>query len=472
MKGSQKRRTLQTLFQEMVIPLADAYLATRRCLRWDGGAKAFRAQERAYPLSGLKSIFLVGAGKAGVPMSRAVVETLQQSALLWEKFAGGAVNVYREQAEEALPRVRLFAADHPNPNQESVEGARAALSILRGAAAGDLVIAVISGGGSSLLTLPAAAISLEDFRLTNELLVTGGASIQDINTVRKHLSQVKGGRLRMAAPEASFLTLVLSDVIGDDLSSIASGPTVPDPSTFDDALGVLRRYGLWERVPAQVRKHLERGIAGKEEESLKEALWERDLAAQSFNVLVASNAVLLKALQGELTQPPYAELGRVEVDAVPATGMVEEAVERHFWGAERLYERARADGMARVLLCGGEPIVRVPEDAMGRGGRSEHYALLAARRIAGYPWAVLSAGTDGIDGTSPAAGAVVDGDTIRMARERGLSADGFLADFDSYGFFRALEEKTGEESLVGTGPTGTNVNDIMLWQVGAEPFLK
>jgi len=467
MEGIQKRRTLQALFRELVLPLADAYLATRRCLRWDGGSKTLRVGDTAYPLSGLKSISLVGAGKAGVPMSRAVVETLQQSPALWERFAGGAVNVYREQVEEALPRVRLFAADHPNPNQESVEGARAALGILRRAAAGDLVIAVISGGGSSLLTLPAAAISLEEFRATNELLVTGGASIQEINTVRKHLSRVKGGRLRMAAPEASFLTLVLSDVIGDDLSSIASGPTVPDPSTFEDAIQVLKRYGLWGKVPAQVRDYLERGFAGKEEESLKQDLWERELAARSFNLLVASNGVLLKALQSELGKPAYSELGKVEVDAVPATGKVEEVVDRHFQEAERLQEKAQSDGTARVLLCGGEPIVRVPEHATGRGGRSQHYALLAARRIADRPWAVLSAGTDGIDGTSPAAGAVVDGDTIREAGEKGLAAERSLGNFDSYGFFRRLEEESGGEYLVITGATGTNVNDIMLWWIGA-----
>jgi len=245
MEGIQKRRTLQALFRELVIPLADAYLATRGCLRWDDGAKTLRVGDGAYPLSGLKSIFLVGAGKAGVPMSRAVVETLQQSPLLWERFAGGAVNVYGEQAKEVLPKVRLFAADHPNPNHESIEGARYALGSLREAVEGDLVIAVISGGGSSLLTLPAAAISLEEFRVTNELLVTGGASIQEVNVVRKHLSRVKGGRLRMAAPEATFLTLVLSDVIGDDLSSIASGPTVPDPSTFEDAIQGRQAFLPW-----------------------------------------------------------------------------------------------------------------------------------------------------------------------------------------------------------------------------------
>ena len=463
MEGSQKRQTLQALFRELVIPLADAYLATRRCLRWDDEAKALRAGDRAYPLSGLKGIYLVGAGKAGVPMARAVVQILQQDPPLWAKFQGGSVNVYRDQAKEQIPRVKLFPADHPNPNQASVEGARSALDLMSKTTAGDLVVAVISGGGSSLLTLP--AMDLRDFRLTNEVLVTGGASIQEVNIVRKHLSRVKGGKLRMAAPEADFLTLILSDVIGDDLSSIASGPTVPDFSTFGDAIQVLREYRLWDKIPAQARDYLRRGSEGQEEETLKGGLWEERLAAHSSSYLVASNSVLLQALQRELGSPVYREMGYVELDSAPVTGKVEEAVEQHFQQARGLWEQARGDGVPRTLLCGGEPIVKVPQDAQGRGGRSQHYALLSAQRIAGYPWYVLSAGTDGIDGNSPAAGAVVDGDTVTLAEHKGLSPERFLADFDSHGFFKEMEARCGRGFLVESGPTSTNVNDIMLWWI-------
>lgn len=463
MEERQRKETLQDIFRELILPLASAYLAVKRSIHWEEEEKALKVGDRSYLLSEINNIYLVGAGKAGVPMSKAVVETLQGNPLLWQKFRGGVVNVYRDQASEKVPGVKFFAADHPNPNQASVEGAKASLDILRKTRAGDLVVAVISGGGSSLLTLPANSIGLKEFRITNELLVTGGASIQEINTVRKHLSQVKGGKLRMAAPEANFLTLILSDVIGDDLSSIASGPTVPDSSTFQDAIQVLKKYELWGKIPAQIKHYLRRGTEGKEEETLKGELWEKKLANRTYNFLVASNSFLLKALDRELRSPGYREIGQLAVDFTPVTGKVEEAVEKHFHQAKELFEKVKKDGISRILLCGGETIVKIPEYVKGRGGRNQHYALLAAQKITGYPWTVLSAGTDGIDGNSPAAGAIVDGNTITLARDEGVTPEKFLADFDSYGFFEKVEEKSGQKFLIRTGPTGTNVNDIMLW---------
>ncbi len=463
MEERQRKETLQAMFRELILPLASAYLAVKRFIHWDEEEKALKVGDKSYLLSEIGSIYLVGAGKAGVPMSRGVVEILQGNPLLWQKFQGGVVNVYRDQAGEKVPGVKFFAADHPNPNQASVEGAKSSLDILRKTRAGDLVVAVISGGGSSLLTFPANSIGLKEFRITNELLVTGGASIQEINTVRKHLSQVKGGKLRMAAPEANFLTLILSDVIGDDLSSIASGPTVADFSTFQGAIQVLKKYQLWEKIPAEVRLYLRRGIEGKEEETLKGELWEKKLANHTYNFLVASNSFLLKALDRELRSPGYREIGQLAVDFTPVTGKVEEAVEKHFHQAKELFEKVKKDGISRILLCGGESTVKVPEYVKGRGGRNQHYALLAAQKITGYPWTVLSAGTDGIDGNSPAAGAIVDGSTITLAREKGVNPEESLADFDSYGFFEKLEERSGQRFLIRTGPTGTNVNDTMLW---------
>lgn len=463
MEEKQRKETLQDIFRELVIPLSSAYLAVKRGIRWNEEEKALKVGDRSYLLSEIKKIYLVGAGKAGVPMSKAVVEILQGNPLLWEKFQGGVVNVYREQAREKVSGVKFFAADHPSPNQASVDGAKYSLDILRRTTAGDLVVAVISGGGSSLLTLPANAIGLKEFCIANELLVTGGASIQEINTVRKHLSWVKGGKLRMAAREANFLSLILSDVIGDDLSSIASGPTVPDLSTFQAAVQVLQKYGLWEKIPAEIKHYLQRGTEGKEEETLKGELWEKELAKRTFSFLVASNSSLLKALERELRSPGYREIGQLAVDFTPVTGKVEEAVEKHFDEAKELFELVKKEGISRILLCGGESTVKIPEYVKGRGGRNHHYALLAAQKITGYPWTVLSAGTDGIDGNSPAAGAIVDGNTITLAREKGVSLEKSLADFDSYGFFKELEERSGEKFLICTGPTGTNVNDIMLW---------
>lgn len=459
---------LQDLFRDVIIPVANPYLAVKRCMRWDEEEKALRVGDKSYPLFLINNVFLLGAGKAGVPMSKAVVEVLRESPLLWGKFGGGVVNVYREQAEEKVTGVKFFAADHPNPNQASVEGARAILDILKKSSTGDLVIAVISGGGSSLLSLPVSGIGQGEFRITNQLLMTAGASIHEINMVRKHLSQVKGGKLRMAAPQADFLALILSDVVGDDLSTIASGPTVPDPSTFQDAIHVLKEYGPWGKLPQCVRDYLERGAQGKEEETLKPELWEQDLAMRTFNLLVGCNSALLKGLEEELGKSPYCRMGRPVTVLAPVTGKVEEAVKEHFHQAKELFQSVRNDGVSRILLYGGETTVEVPEHVRGLGGRNQHYALLAAQEIVGYPWVVLSAGTDGVDGNSPAAGAVVTGDTITLAREKGIAPEKFLADFDSHGFFREMEGKTGRKFLVHTGPTGTNVNDVMMWWLPSE----
>jgi len=464
-KEKPVKEILQSLFRDSIIPLASAYLAVKRNIYWDEKEKALKVGDKSYLLSEINNIFLVGAGKAGVPMTKATVEVLKENPTLWRKFKGGVVNVYREQAQEKIPKVKFFAADHPNPNQASIEGAKSILDILKKSTAGDLIVATISGGGSSLLSLPADAITLEEFRLTNQLLVTAGASIHEINTVRKHLSQVKGGKLRMAAAQANFLTLILSDVVGDNLSTIASGPTVPDPSTFQDAICVLKEYKLWGKVPMHVTDYLERGAKGKEKETPKEGLWERKLAARTSNFLVGCNSSLLKGLASELSKPGYHDLGQPVTVLTPVTERVEEAVRKHFQQAKELFDDVKKDGISRILLYGGEATVEVPEHAQGKGGRNQHYALLAAQEIASYPWTVLSAGTDGVDGNSPAAGAIVDGNTITLAQERGINSEKFLADFDSYGFFKELEEKTGKKFLIHTGPTGTNVDDIMLWHL-------
>ena len=456
--GAEK---LLALYRDVVLPLADAYLATRKALLWEPQQQALVAGARTYSLADIDSLFLVGAGKAGVPMARAVTDVLKQDDRLWAKFAGGTLNVYRDQANAEISKVKLFAADHPNPNEASVQGARAALELLSSSSSNDLVIALISGGGSSLLSLPQEGISLEDFRETSRILVTGGPAIQEINTVRKHLSQVKGGRLRMAAPEAKFLTLVLSDVIGDDLSSIASGPTVPDPTTYQDAIGVLKSHGLWERLPESSRSCL---LHGDPEEGAKADLWREKLTPRTRHIVVASNAVLLDSLVTELSSAQYRDLaGCVHLEQEPIIGPVEEAVSRHH---SRAIEMAADSPRPALMICGGEPLVTVPEDARGTGGRMLHYALLVAIRIAGTPWTVLASGTDGIDGTSPAAGAVVTGETVGLAEQHGLNPGEYLASFDSYGFFSKLEARTGEKFLNVPGPTGTNVNDIILWLSG------
>ncbi|MFC2008546.1 glycerate kinase [Chloroflexota bacterium] len=455
-EGSNEQRLL-SIFKDIVLPLADSYLATRRGFRWSREQRSLFVGDRQYEVESISRIFLVGAGKAGVPMARAFVDTLKEDDSLWAKFAGGTVNVYRNQATETIPGVSLFAADHPNPNQASLDGARAALELLGRAGTDDLVVAVISGGGSSLLALPQEGITLEDFRLANQALVTGGPTIQKINTVRKHLSQVKGGRLRLAAPGSLFVTLVLSDVIGDDLSSIASGPSVPDATTCNDAVEVLNQHGLWDVVPTSVQDCL---LRGDPDEAKKAELWAGVLASRTHNMVVSSNAVILDALEDRLAGVKIeGKTPSVFVEHNPVLGPVDQVVEQNLQQASALAETAPSPAL---VLFGGEPVVRVRPDATGTGGRMLHYALLAMRPIAGRDIAVLASGTDGIDGTAPAAGAVVTGTTLEEASAAGLEPEKFLANYDSYGFFSALESRTGRRFLNITGVTGTNVNDIML----------
>jgi len=456
-EGDNKQRLL-SLFKDIVLPLADSYLATRRGFKWSAAEHELVVGDKRYPADSLSRIFLVGAGKAGVPMARAVIDTLKEDASIWAKFAGGTVNVYRDQAAESIPGVTLFAADHPNPNEASLEGARAALDMLKQAGEHDLVIAVISGGGSSLLALPQEGISLEDFRAANRALVTGGPTIQEINTVRKHLSQVKGGRLREAAPLARFVTLVLSDVIGDDLSSIASGPSVPDFTTYADAIGVLRRHDLWDSVPSSVQECLLRGDPW---EPSRAALWTDSLTARTHNLIVASNAVILNTLEDALSQVDIeGRPASIFVERQPVLGPVQEVVEQNL---RRASASVRPASLPAFVLFGGEPVVRVAAGTTGTGGRMLHYALLAVRLIAGRNITMLASGTDGIDGTAPAAGAVVTGTTLKEALAVGLEPETYLDNYDSFGFFRELESRTERSFVNMTGPTGTNVNDIMLW---------
>jgi len=461
MNEGNGRLQLLSLFKEVVLPLADSYLATRRSFRWVPEERSIRVGDSSLKIDDISRVFLVGAGKAGVPMARAVVDTLREDAALWSKFVRGSVNVYRDQARENVPKVAFFAADHPNPNDDSLEGAKAALGLLEQAGSDDLVIAVISGGGSALLELPRDGITLDEFRSANRALVVGGPTIQEINTVRKHISQVKGGRLRLAAPESTFATLVLSDVIGDDLSSIASGPCVPDTTSCDDAIAVLKRYDLWASMPDSVRRCL---TNGDPDEDRRTRLWKDVVGDRTTNVIVASNAVVLKALEAELSS---LQMGgatpEVYVEHEPVLGIVQQVLEGNLHTALARTKGARRPAM---VVFGGEPVVKVPPGATGTGGRMQHYALMAVSRIAGQQVSVLASGTDGIDGTSPAAGAVVSGRTLEEARAAGLDPDDYLSNYDSYGFFRDLEARTGRQYLNVPGPTGTNVNDIMLWLFG------
>ncbi|MGH9584080.1 MAG: glycerate kinase type-2 family protein, partial [Bryobacteraceae bacterium] len=320
--------------------------------------------------------------------------------------------------------------------------------LLAGLTARDLLLVAISGGASALLTAPAPPVTLADKQETTGLLLRAGASIYELNAVRKHLSMLKGGRLAALAYPATVLTLLLSDVIGDLLDVIGSGPTAPDGSTFPDALAVLNKYRLLPQVPVRVREYLDGGARGLHAETPKPG---EPLFRRVHHVIVGSNRLALEAAASAAKKLGF----RTLLLASSMQGETREVAQVH---AQILREMVTSGNPVRppaCILSGGETTVTV--HGPGIGGRNQEFALAAAISIAGLPSAiVLSAGTDGTDGPTDAAGAIASGTTLERAARMGLDARRHLSENDSYPFFDALGD------LVRTGPTGTNVMDIHL----------
>ncbi|MBW2522898.1 MAG: glycerate kinase [Deltaproteobacteria bacterium] len=392
-------------------------------------------------LGRFERVLVVGAGKATARMCQAVEE------LLGDHLTEG-VAIVKDGHRAPTQTIRLYEAAHPVPDGRGLEAARSMVELVDGADELTLVIALLSGGGSALLTLPADGLSLDDKRAVTDALLAAGADIGEINSVRKHLSAVKGGRLAARAEDATWLTLMLSDVIGDRPDVIASGPTVGDGSTFADACRVLDRYDLWGSLPPPVVEHLNRGVRGEVPETPKP---DRALFARSSQRVVGSNRLALAACER----------------AARAGGWHTTVLSSTIEGETREVGRARG-AMAREILATASPVARpacvisggettVTLRSSGRGGRNQELALSAALAFAGTDGvALLSAGTDGTDGPTDAAGAIAFGNTVRRARERGFEAERHLERHDAYPLFDAIGD------LVRTGPTGTNVMDVHL----------
>lgn len=386
-------------------------------------------------------IIVVGAGKASAAMAQGLED------VLGDRITAGAITT---KDGHTLPtrRIVIQEAAHPSPDARCLAGAQAMLALLRDLTERDVVIALMSGGGSALVEAPVAGVGLDDLIGLTRLLLRSGAVIHEINTIRKHLSTIKGGGLARLARPARVLNLMISDVIGDDLDTIASGPTVPDPTTFADALAVLDRYDLRSVVPLAIRAHLEAGAVGRAPETAKPG---DPTFARVTNVLVATNALAVRAAAVEADQLGYRPL-------VLSTLVQGEAREiARMWSAIGMQAASTGEPAAGpcCLLGGGEATVTLAGD--GLGGRNTEFALAAAIAIAGTPrLTIASLATDGSDGPTDAVGGIVDGDTIARAQAAGLDPRAFLRANDSYHFFA----RAG--GLVKTGPTGTNVNDLYL----------
>lgn len=401
--------------------------------------------ERSYDLDELRRVFVMGCGKAAARMALALQEILRA------RISGGIV-VVKHGHGLPLEKIKVVEAGHPIPDSAGVEGARQIMEIADSAGAQDLILFVISGGGSALLPMPAVGLTLADKQLTTQILLGSGATIQEVNGLRKHLSRLKGGRLAQLAFPATVAALILSDVVGDALDAIASGPTVADTTTYTDCLEILQRYHLRGKIPAAALGLLERGARGEVAETGKPS----DAILQKVqNIIVGSNQLALAAAQKRAENLGY----RGIILSRTVEGESREVAKSHAALVKNLLLREESAHAPVCLISGGETTVTLRGD--GLGGRNQEFALAAAMEIAGIDnVALLSAGTDGTDGPTEAAGGIVDGTTVQKGAARGLHAAEFLARNDSYSFLQATND------LLITGPTFTNVMDLQLILVG------
>jgi len=384
------------------------------------------------PASAHARVLVLGCGKASAAMARAAEETLG------ERVAEGFV-VVKDGYTAPLRRIRLAEAGHPVPDERGLVASAGLLDLARSAREDDLVLFLVSGGGSALTPAPAPPVTLAEKQEITRLLLAAGAPIEELNAVRKHLSRFKGGQLARAAWPATVLTLALSDVIGDPLDVIASGPTAPDPTTFATALEVLERRRVWVRTPASVLDRIEAGLRGEVEETPKSV---DRVFSRVTNVVIGNNALVTGAA----------------VAAAERLGYRPELLTRELHGeartlARELVERARRLPAPACLVAGGETTVTVR--GHGKGGRCQEFALAAALELRhGDGLTVLAAGTDGTDGPTDAAGAIVDEGTVTRGAAAGADARRQLEDNDAHHYLRASGD------LLVTGPTNTNLLDL------------
>lgn len=395
---------------------------------------------RRYDLRRYDRVVAVGAGKATAPMAMALERCLGSrlhSGLVVVKY-GHAVPTAKIVVEEA---------GHPIPDQAGQQAAARLQSKVSALTSRDLLIVLLSGGASSLLPAPVKGITLADKRATTDRLLRCGATIQEINTVRKHLSTMKGGRLAESTP-ATVMTLILSDVLGDNLSAIASGPTAPDPTTYRDAVAILRRYRVWRAVPPRVRRHLLQGQRGRVAETPKPS---SSIFRRVHHHVIGSNRIALTAVTRAASNAGLKTL----VLPTSLSGEARAAGKRFGAIARSIVGKRHPLPPPCCILAGGEPTVTVSGE--GKGGRAQEFAVAATGKIAGLQrvW-VAAIGTDGTDGPTDVAGAVVDGETAARAKRLGINLDHALRHNNTYPALKRLR------CHITTGPTGTNVNDLYL----------
>ena len=406
---------------------------------WVGGS--------LYRLKDVKRILVIGAGKASAPMAQAVEK------ILGPRIHKGLV-ITKKGYVAPLERIQLIEGGHPLPDKGGMQGTKRILRLISNLDQNDLVICLISGGGSSLLVSPSPGISLKDIKELTGQLLRCGANIKEINTIRKHISQVKGGRLAQIAHPGYVITLILSDVIGNKIDSIASGPTAPDTTTFSDCLKIIQKYRLKDKIPRSIYDRLKKGAQGKIEETPKPG---DPIFKRVRNFIIGSNSQALEAAKQKAEQLGFNAM----ILPRPVSGDTRRAAVRHANLAKRIQRLGDPIPAPACLISGGETTVKVT--GTGLGGRNQEFVLVGATRIVGLEnMVMLSAGTDGTDGPTDAAGAICDGKTIKRALQKGLDPKQYLDNNDSYHFFGKLGD------LLKTGHTNTNVMDIHLILAGTK----
>lgn len=432
------RKHAAEIFYKALEPVQPGAAIKRHC-KFDG--KNLFIGHRAYILAQYKNLFVVGAGKATAPMAAAIEDMID------EKVTDGIITVKYDHVAD-LNHIKLIEAGHPLPDENGQHGASAILNLAKNAGKDDLVLCLISGGGSALMPLPDNGLTLKDKQDTIKLLLSCGATIHEINAIRKHISKIKGGRLACASYPATIVTLILSDVVGDDLDVIASGPTVGDSSSFYDCMEIFRRYNIINKIPKNILNHIESGISGEIPETPKPVDFVFD---RTHNLIVGSNIESLMTAKEKAENLGY----NVLLLSSMIEGETRHIAKVHGAIAREIIKTGNPLSPPACILSGGETTVTV--SGKGLGGRNQEFALSAAIDISGMENIVmLSGGTDGTDGPTDAAGAFCDTFTLKRAGEMELDPYHYLSDNDAYHFFQKLDD------LLITGPTNTNVMDLRI----------
>ena len=413
--------------------------AIKRYCKFNG--KTLFIGHRSYQLNQYKNLYVIGAGKATASMAAAIEDMID------EKITGGIITVKFGHVAD-LKHINLIEAGHPVPDENGIRGASAILNLAENVEEDDLILCLISGGGSALLPFPHDGITLRDKQDIIKILLSCGATIHEINSIRKHISKIKGGRLAQAVYPATLVTLILSDVVGDDLDVIASGPTVPDSSSFYDCKNIFHRYDIIDKIPKNILNHIEYGISGEIDETPKplDPVFER-----TYNLIIGSNAESLISAKEKAENLGY----NVLILSSMIEGETRFIAQVHGAIAREIIKTGNPLPLPACILSGGETTVTISGN--GLGGRNQEFALSASIDISGKKnIVILSGGTDGIDGPTDAAGAFSDTFTVKRAEKMGLDPYRFLSNNDSYHFFHSLGD------LFITGPTNTNVMDLRI----------